>query len=151
MKKMFLIASILIVWFKILNTVLWPITIGGTIPCAIPSYLVTIAMFGAKEISLIVRLALHFLVVAVWLALIVLSFFALFSKKKKCVNIFLSLSIFSAFLDCILPLIFSSFELKIIWSILSALIICVNAIAVYYLNYAELSQLCRVLRLKNTR
>lgn len=137
MKKMFLIASISIVWFKTLNTILWPVAVGRTIPCAIPSYLVTIAMFVDKEIPLIARFAFHFLVVAVWLALIVLSFFAMFSKKKKFANIFLSLSIFSAFLDCILPLIFSSLELKIIWSIASAFIICVNAIAVHYLNRAE--------------
>ncbi len=108
---------------KLVCTLMIPFTNGITMYASSFSVLVLLALFP-DQILPAARLVLLSIVAILWILIIVMSIISIRNQKSR---IILSiLSIIMAIFDCVLPIIFSTTEAKIVSLVLSLIIIILN-------------------------
>ena len=108
---------------KIICTFLIPFTNGNTLYFSIYS-LPILLLLGSDQIEFVLRITLIITVLIIWLLIIIFSILSI--KRKENRDLLSIFSIIASLFDCILPMIFSTIQVKILAFIICFVIFMIN-------------------------
>lgn len=122
------IYSCLFNFLKIFCTLLFPFTRGATLNFSIISPIILLIV-DQNQINVVVRWVCLVTIAFIWLAIILFTILCFIKKTRIILNI---LSVSAALFDCLIPMIFSTSQAKIVYLLGSSIIIFVNVISIVF-------------------